>query len=194
MKKFWLRRELQQGRVKPDEIDDLITIADQLNQIKLPRLSIAARRRIEEQTHKPGSIPRITAWSLAGAFATVTLVVISAQFAPENSPLYAIKRGTDDIRAFFLPKKQSTDTQKSPLNRFEANELQSSKPLDATPKSVESPQPHRSSDSRNSTEKPDNSSTNTRDSSSSRSRRDHRSEHDHRINLWSELHNLRDNH
>ncbi len=193
MKKFWLRRELQQGRVNPREIDDLTAIADQLNQIELPKLSTAARHRIEEQTHKPGNAARIAAWSLAGACVTVTLVIISAQFAPENSPLYAIKRGTDDIRAFFLPKKQSTDTQKSPFNKLDDVELQSSKPLNATPKSTESPQPHRSSDSKNSTKKSDDSSTNTRDNNSSQSQRDHRSERDHRVNLWSELRNLHDN-
>lgn len=106
MKKFWLKQELLQSRVKPGEVDGLMVIADQLGRVEQPKLSRAAHQRIEAATHRPSKAPRIAAWSAAGAFATITLVVISAQFAPESSPLYAIKRGTDDIRAFFAHKQR----------------------------------------------------------------------------------------
>ena len=192
MKRFWLQRELQQSRVKPGEIDDLIAVADQLNQIKLPKLSTDARHRIEQQTHKPSNAPRIAAWSLAGAFATVTLVVISAQFAPENSPLYAIKRGADDIRALFLPKKQPVDTKKTPLNKLNTVELQPSKPLDATPKSTEPVQPKSTSNKNDSTRKPEDSSRDNHNDNSSRTQ-DRRSERSHRINIWERYRSHRDN-
>lgn len=147
MKKFWLKKELLQSRIKPSEVDELMAVADQLGRIEQPKLSRAARQRIEAATHRPSKAPRIAAWSAAGAFATITLVVISAQFAPENSPLYAIKRGTDDIRAFFAPQAKTAPTNSK--KELENIDLQSSKQIESAPKSIKSPEPEKSNDNSN---------------------------------------------
>ena len=147
MKKFWLKKELLQSRIKPSEVDELMAIADQLGRVEQPKLSHAARQRIEAATHRPSKAPRIAAWSAAGAFATITLVVISAQFAPENSPLYAIKRGTDDIRAFFAPQAKTAPKKKK--KELENIDLQSSKQIESAPKSIKSPEPEKSNNNSN---------------------------------------------
>lgn len=166
MKNFRLQHELQDRKAKNSELDELLALADQLKQVELPQLSRAARQRIEEQTAKPSKAPRIAAWSLAGGLATVTLVVISAQFAPENSPLYAIKEGTDKIQALFQPsqKQQPTidDSGKEALEKVELQPVDD--PIAESPKSIKSEQPEKDVSSK----KQDDSKRDTRYDSSSR--------------------------
>lgn len=166
MKNFRLQHELQDHRTKNSELDELLAVADQLKKVELPQLSRAARVRIEEQTAKPNKVPRIAAWSLAGGLATVTLVVISAQFAPENSPLYAIKESTDKIQALFQPsQKQQPTIDISNKEELEKIELQPvNDPIAESPKSIKSEQPEKDT----SNKKQDNTKRDTRYDSNNR--------------------------
>lgn len=110
--------------MKHKEIDELVSITKQLEAVELPTLSRAARLRIEEATFRPSKTPRIIAFSLAGSFAVLAVVIVSAQSAQPGSPLYVVKNTTDNINAFFFPKEE---TSKSPIATPEAKSLEQPK-------------------------------------------------------------------
>ncbi len=115
VKRLVLERQLRRQRVKREDVPELLGVAEQLNATELPVLSRAARQRIEQATVRPSKAPLVAKWSLAGAFAAVAVVVTTAQFSSPGSPLYAVKRATNDIQAFFQPTAPTEEKTVKPV-------------------------------------------------------------------------------
>ncbi len=103
MKNIILKQQLRKAGATSQEARNLTAITDGLRD-SIPHLEPSAKQRIAQEIgigQRPlYARPRFVS---AGAFATVALVCIVAQFAQPGSPLYALKRATEEVRVIVQP-------------------------------------------------------------------------------------------
>lgn len=112
MKRTSLAKELRAQGVKDAQLEKLLPIAKKLQASQKPQLSAATREKIKNIPGKQPLWPVVTVWSAAGGFAAFVLLVVVAQFTTPGSPIYALKEGTDYIRALISPSKAEPETVK----------------------------------------------------------------------------------
>lgn len=111
MKKLFLKLQLRRQGVPKEEVDDLSTVAKQL-ETSVPRLTGEAKARIAKEVgFRPLRINHLLRYSTAGAFATLLILVFVAQSAQPGSVLYALKRGTEEVRVIVQPGFDRDDVQ-----------------------------------------------------------------------------------
>lgn len=98
-----LRRQLRRAGAESDEARDLTALTsrltDGLHGLDAGRKGAIAR----EVGFKPAHVQRQRRVALAGAFAVCLITVLLSQAANPGSTLYAVKRGTEEVRARVQP-------------------------------------------------------------------------------------------
>lgn len=122
MKDYRLKQELLRTKADEAELDGLLKVASELKQADKPVLSDTTRNKIKALSGTPRRWPVITTWSLAGSMAVFLVLLISAQYAVPGSPLYWLKQGSEEVRAFIQPgfKEKIIDIRKQELDKLES--------------------------------------------------------------------------
>lgn len=104
MKKQKLTRELRKIGAGPHEAADLVDLASQLESLEVHKLSAITREDIARIPGKRVRYFHIPArYAFGSALAAFLLVTGIAQTSQPGSMLYALKRGTEEIRAAVQP-------------------------------------------------------------------------------------------
>lgn len=99
-----LVKELRLAGAVAEELTGLSDVADILQRVSPPGLTAAARQRIDNRLpvalddEKPRKRWLMPAMASAGAFAILLVTVFATQSALPGSPLYALKRGMEELR------------------------------------------------------------------------------------------------
>lgn len=103
MRNIILKQQLRKEGATSQEAGDLAALTSGL-QDSIPHLDASVKQRIAQEIGI-GQRPRYTQprFVSAGAFAAFILVCIIAQFAQPGSPLYALKRATEEVRVIVQP-------------------------------------------------------------------------------------------
>ena len=103
MKNFKLSRQLRQAGATSLEARDLAALTTGLNDA-VPHLDASVKRQIAQDIglHQRPVYAR-PKFALAGAFVALIVLSVLAQFAQPGSPLYALKRATDEVRVILQP-------------------------------------------------------------------------------------------
>ncbi len=116
----------QSARPHPSkqETARLLAIAKRIQAVEAPQLSEATKARIARIAEPRHRTSFYVGWSFAGAFGLFIALVIGAQFSSPSSPLYAIKVGTEQIRALIQPeyKDSLVDVRKDELKVLEESD------------------------------------------------------------------------
>lgn len=103
MKNIRLNRQLRKAGATRQEARELSGMTNDLRD-SVPHLDVSIKRHIGQQIglrQTPHyARPR---FALAGAFAALIILSIAAQFAQPGSPLYALKRATQEVRVILQP-------------------------------------------------------------------------------------------
>ena len=120
MKKLILWWQLKKSGMHPDEYRELDAVARQLK-LQDVHLSREAKDDIAEQIgFKPVHIKLRHHVQFASGFALFALLVVAAQFSHSGSPLYALKRGTQNVRAVVQPSyKQELEQERAEEEQVE---------------------------------------------------------------------------
>lgn len=112
MNKFNLKRQFKQAGSSKTEADSLSKLADNISNV-LPSLDPQIKQEIAQQIgFKPvRNIPKLRL-GLAGATAVFAILIVSAQSALPGSVLYALKRGSEEIRVIVQPGFNQDDLNK----------------------------------------------------------------------------------
>ena len=107
----FLRNQLKDMGSSKDESRRLADLANELNSIT-PPLGKATKNRIANEIgFKPtNTIPKLRL-SLAGAMAIFVMLIVLAQSATPGSVLYALKRGSEEVRVLVQPGFDDSDIQ-----------------------------------------------------------------------------------
>ncbi|MEP7205009.1 MAG: hypothetical protein ABI716_02355 [Candidatus Saccharibacteria bacterium] len=103
MKRIKLIRQLRQAGASRQEARQLSALTSELRHV-LPHLDGSAKQQIAHQIglHRTPlyAKPR---FALVGATAAIIILSIAVQFAQPGSPLYALKRATEEVRVILQP-------------------------------------------------------------------------------------------
>ncbi len=103
MKQLRLWWQLKRAGASKQERAELLRVARELNMGDV-HLSREAKDGIAEQIgFKPMHVKARRRVGFAGAFALFLVLVVASVFAQPGSPLYALKRGIEDVRALVQP-------------------------------------------------------------------------------------------
>ncbi len=95
--------QLKRNGMPDSQFRDLNAVAHQLKPLDV-HLSREAKDAIAEQIgFKPVHVKTRRRMEMAGAFTILLFLTVAAQFANPGSPLYALKRGTQNVRAIVQP-------------------------------------------------------------------------------------------
>lgn len=106
MKNFNLQRQLKSQGASSKDAKALSGVAKNIGNAELPGLSPEAKKRIAAEIGIGSSpfafftIPRL---AIGGALALIALLIGFSQVALPGSPLYSIKRGTEEVRLLLQP-------------------------------------------------------------------------------------------
>lgn len=128
IRKWFLKSQLKKAGAQPAELDELAAVTRQLEDA-VPRLEHNRKDDIARQIgFKPVHVKRQRAVALSGAFAVFVIVVLLAQLARPGTPLYAVKRGTEEVRIKVQPGYQEDVVER---RKTELDELKRQKAEDA---------------------------------------------------------------
>lgn len=103
MKNYVLKQQLRKAGATSQEARNLTAVTDDLRG-SIPHLDASAKQRIAQEIgldQRPVyARPR---FAFAGSLVALIVVCIIAQFAQPGSPLYAIKRATEEMRVIVQP-------------------------------------------------------------------------------------------
>ncbi|MBC7868742.1 hypothetical protein H7X69_00995 [Candidatus Saccharibacteria bacterium] len=103
MKNIRLNRQLRKAGATRQEARELSDITNDLRD-SVPHLDVSVKRQIAQQIgFSQTPIYAKPRFAMVGAFATIMVLSIAAQFAQPSSPLYAIKRATEEVRVILQP-------------------------------------------------------------------------------------------
>lgn len=112
MNKFWLKRQLRKQATDTEETQALADIATQLTGAA-PNLSNDAKAHIAADIgFKPRATQHVWRYATGGAFMALLILVFVAQSAQPGSVLYALKRGSEEVRVLVQPGFTREDVQR----------------------------------------------------------------------------------
>ena len=126
MKNIFLKRQLKQQGASAKDVKDLAGVSSELKDAA-PNLDPKVKKQIAEKIgFKPVRVSNGFRWATGGAFASLLTLVIVAQSAQPGSVLYALKRGTEEVRVIIQPgfdeedlKQRRQDEQKQDDDKSE---------------------------------------------------------------------------
>lgn len=103
MKNIRLNRQLRKAGATRQEARELSAITSDLRS-SVPHLDASVKHQIAQdiglRQRSAYAKPR---FALAGALAVIVMLSVAAQFAQPGSPLYALKRATEEVRVILQP-------------------------------------------------------------------------------------------
>lgn len=103
MKNILLRKQLRRAGATNQEASDLAATAAALHDL-VPHLEASVKQKIAQQIGlKKTPIYARPRFVLAGAFTVLIILSTVAQFAQPGSPLYALKRATEEVIVVIQP-------------------------------------------------------------------------------------------
>jgi len=134
MKNIRLNRQLRKAGATRQEARQLSAITSDLRDA-VPHLDASVKHQIAQDIGlRQRPIYAKPRFAVAGAFAAIVILSIAAQFAQPGSPLYALKRATEEVRVIIQPsfkaevqqrrhdeQQKIEDNQNDGINRGEDN-------------------------------------------------------------------------
>ena len=103
MKNIILKRQLRKAGATRQEARELSDISNDLRS-SVPHLGTSVKHQIAQDIGlRQRPIYAKPRFALAGAFAVIVMLSVAAQFAQPSSPLYALKRATEEVRVILQP-------------------------------------------------------------------------------------------
>ena len=103
MKNIRLNRQLRKAGATRQEARELSAITSDLRN-SVPHLDASVKQQIAQQIGlRQRPIYAKPRFAVAGALAAIVILSIAAQFAQPGSPLYALKRATEEVRVIIQP-------------------------------------------------------------------------------------------
>ncbi len=103
MKNIRLNRQLRKAGATRQEARDLSAVTSDLRD-SVPHLDTSVKHQIAQDIGlRQRPIYAKPRFALAGALAAIVILSIAAQFAQPGSPLYALKRATEEVRVIIQP-------------------------------------------------------------------------------------------
>lgn len=126
MKNIFLKRQLERQGASTKDATELAGVSDELKDV-IPNLDPKAKKQIAQEIgFKPVRVSNSFRWATGGAFVSLLALVVVAQSAQPGSVLYALKRGTEEVRVIVQPgfdeedlKQRRQDEQKKDDNKSE---------------------------------------------------------------------------
>lgn len=111
MKNYFTKRQLLHQGASPEDANELARIAKDLRG-SVPGLNPDVKKQIAQDIgFKPAKNTTNLRFATAGAFVALVVLSVVAQSAQPGSVLYALKRGTEEVRVILQPGFDEDDIQ-----------------------------------------------------------------------------------